>query len=61
MGTVCVVAGMREMIHRDGFKFTEYCMLVVKPTNLKDEYSRVGVGLIRSRYVVRQRLDVRVL
>lgn len=39
----------------------EYYILVVRPTSMDDEYSRVGVGLIQSDYIVRQRPNVRVV
>jgi len=38
-----------------------YYMLVVRPTSVGGEFSRVGVGLIQSDYVVRQRRKVRVV
>ncbi|KAH8719320.1 heterokaryon incompatibility protein-domain-containing protein [Phaeosphaeriaceae sp. PMI808] len=52
----CVVVGK---MFNEGVR--EYCILVVRPTNVDGEYSRVGVGLIQSHYVVRQRLNVRVV
>lgn len=53
----CVVVGKKadEIAKR-------YYILVVKLTNeIEGEYRRVGVGLIQSDYVVRQRIDVRVV
>ncbi|KAF2189976.1 HET-domain-containing protein [Zopfia rhizophila CBS 207.26] len=48
----CVVVGRRNK---------KYYILVVRPTSVDGEYRRVGVGRIQSDYVVRQRLDVRVV
>jgi len=45
----------------DTLDVKEYYILVVRPTSVDGEYKRVGVGLIQSGYVVRQRLDVRVV
>ncbi|KAF2189860.1 HET-domain-containing protein [Zopfia rhizophila CBS 207.26] len=52
----CVVAGKKS--NKD---VKEYYILVVRPTKVDGKYRRVGVGLIQSDYVVRQRLNVRVL
>ncbi|KAF2192458.1 hypothetical protein K469DRAFT_717007 [Zopfia rhizophila CBS 207.26] len=52
----CVIAGKKS---NEDVK--EYSILVVRPTKVDGEYRRVGVGLIQSDYVVRQRLDVRVV
>ena len=53
----CVVAGKKD---EDIFDVKEYYILVVRPTSVYGEYKRVGVGLIQSDYVVRQRFKVRV-
>ena len=45
----------------DRLDVKEYYILVVRPTSVDGEYKRVGVGLIQSDYVVRQRLNVRVV
>lgn len=39
----------------------KYYILVVKPTCLKGEYERVGIGSIETGYVSRQKLNVRVV
>ena len=70
----CVVVGKKsiedsedgdseDMDSEDGDRLDvkEYYILVVRPTSLDSEYKRVGVGLIQSDYVVRQRLNVRVV
>ncbi|KAH8593102.1 heterokaryon incompatibility protein-domain-containing protein [Bisporella sp. PMI_857] len=51
----CVVVGRKT---KNGVK--DYYILVVRPTG-DGEYRRVGVGLIRSDCVVRERLRVRVI
>lgn len=48
----CVVVGRRNK---------KYYILVVRLTSVDGEYKRVGVGQIQSDYVVRQRLDIRVV
>ena len=45
----------------DRLDVKEYYILVVRPTSVDGEYKRVGVGLIQSDYVVRQRINVRVM
>ncbi|KAF2181010.1 hypothetical protein K469DRAFT_793617, partial [Zopfia rhizophila CBS 207.26] len=57
----CVVVGRKSHKDRHRLKNYEYCILVVRPTSKDDEYERVGVGLIQSDYVLRQRLNVRVV
>jgi hypothetical protein len=57
----CVVAGRKPSKDRYGMDVKEYYILVVRPTGVDGEYGRVGVGLIQSDYVVRQKLDVRVV
>ena len=52
----CVVVGRKS---NKGVK--KYYILVVRPTGVDGEYSRVGVGLIRSDCVVRERVGVRVV
>ena len=55
----CVVAGKKSGWNRLDVK--EYYILVIRPTSVDGEYKRVGVGLIQSDYVVRQRFNVRVM
>jgi hypothetical protein len=61
----CVVVGKKssEDDSEDGDRLDvkEYYILVVRPTSVDGEYKRVGVGLIQSDYVVRQRFNVRVM
>ena len=57
----CVVTGKKSKKDVDGLDVKEYYILVVRPTSVNGEYKRVGVGLIQSDYVVRQRLNVRVV
>jgi len=63
----CVVAGKKSSKDKDKIEdgdrldVKEYYILVVRPTSVDGEYKRVGVGLIQSDYVVRQRFDVRVM
>ena len=52
----CVVVGKKSRLD-----VKEYYILVVRPTSVDGEYKRVGVGLIQSDYVVRQRFNVRVV
>ena len=52
----CVVVG-RKYDH--GVK--KYYMLLVRQKGVDDEYERVGIGWIQSEYVLRQRLNVRVI
>ncbi|KAF2807991.1 HET-domain-containing protein [Mytilinidion resinicola] len=52
----CVVVGKTKKVA------TKYYILVVRPTKVvSGEYRRVGVGLIRSNCVVRERLGVRIV
>ena len=53
----CVVVGRESQWLRN----KKYYILVVRPTSVDGEYTRVGVGWIQSDYVVRQRLNVRVV
>ena len=62
----CVVVGKKSIEDWDSedgdrLDVKEYYILVVRPTSVDGEYKRVGVGLIQSDYVVRQRLNVRVV
>ena len=57
----CVVAGKKSNKYGDRSDVKEYYILVVRPTSVHGEYKRVGVGLIQSDYVVRQRFNVRVM
>ena len=57
----CVVAGKKSNKYGDRLDVKEYYILVVRPTSVGGEYKRVGVGLIQSDYVVRQRFNVRVM
>ena len=36
----------------------EYYILVIRPISVDSKYKRVGVGLIQSNYIVRQRFNV---
>jgi hypothetical protein len=59
----CVVVGkVRQEVSEDGDKSVgQYYILIVRPTSRDDEFTRVGVGLIQTDYVLRQRLDVRIV
>ena len=63
----CVVAGKKSSKDEDKIEdgdrldVKEYYILVARPTSMDGEYKRVGVGLIQSDYVARQRLNVRVM
>lgn len=57
----CVVVGKKSNKDGDRLDIKEYYILVVRPTSVDGEYKRVGVGLIQSDYVVRQRFNVRVM
>ena len=57
----CVVAGKKPSKDEDRLDVKEYYILVIRPTSVDSEYKRVGVGLIQSDYVVRQRFNVRVM
>lgn len=57
----CVVVGRRFYEDEHGLKMKKYYILVVRPTDVDREYMRVGVGWIQSDYVVRQRLNVRIV
>jgi hypothetical protein len=50
----CVVVGRKS-------DAAEYYILVVRPTGVDGQYRRVGVGLVRNDYVVRQRVGVRIV
>jgi hypothetical protein len=52
----CVVVGRDA--REDEFGLRKYYILVVRPTSVDNEYTRVGVGWIRSDYVKRQRLTL---
>ncbi|KAF2182115.1 hypothetical protein K469DRAFT_637605, partial [Zopfia rhizophila CBS 207.26] len=52
----CVVAGKNSNKNVE-----EYYVLVVRSTGVDGGCVRIGVGLIQSDYVVRQRLNVRVV
>ena len=54
----CVITRRRSKINRDRLEVKEFYILVIKPTSIDGEYRRVGVRLIQSNYVVRQRLNV---
>jgi hypothetical protein len=54
----CVVIGRKS---NDLENEKEYYMLVVRPTSVDREYNRAGVGLIQSGFVLRQRLEVRIV
>jgi hypothetical protein len=55
----CVVVGRETHENRLGLR--KYYILVVRPTNVDNEYRRVGIGWIYSDYVRRQDLNVRVV
>ncbi|KAF2785795.1 HET-domain-containing protein [Melanomma pulvis-pyrius CBS 109.77] len=65
----CVVVGRKfkndegedEIEDEDELPVQEYYMLVVRPTGLDGEYKRVGIGQIQSDYVVKERLNVRIV
>jgi hypothetical protein len=57
----CVVVGKKSIKDGDRLDVKRYYILVVRPTSVDGEYKRVGVGLIQSDYVVRQRFNVRVM
>jgi hypothetical protein len=63
----CVVVGkVNEDERKDesegGYRSVEkYYILIVRPTSRDGEYRRVGIGLVESDYVVRQRLNVQVV
>jgi len=57
----CVVVGMDSYEYEHGLRSKKYYILVVRRTRVDGEYTRVGVGWIRSDYVRRQRLKVRVV
>lgn len=52
----CVVLGRTRKS-----KIEKYYILVVRPTSVDREFKRVGVGLIQSGYVVKQRHLVRIV
>lgn len=55
----CVVVGRESRENELGQR--KYYILVVRPTSVDSEYTRVGVGWIQSDYVTRQRLNVRIV
>ena len=57
----CVVAGKKSSKVWSKLDVKEYYILIVRLTSVDGEYKRVGVGLIQSDYVVRQRFNVRVI
>jgi len=59
----CVVVGKKSSKDKDGDRLDvkEYYILVIRPTSVDSEYKRVGVGLVQSNYVVRQKFNVRVV
>ena len=56
-----VVVGRGSYEDELGLWNEKYYILVVRPTSVDGEYTRVGVGWIQSGYVVKQRLDVRIV
>ena len=50
----------RYIVARKKFS-KEYCILVIRPTSLDGKYKRVRVRLIQSDYIVRRRLNMRVI
>ena len=57
----CVVVGRNSREDEHGPRNKKYYILVVRLTSVDGEYTRVGVGWVQSNYVVRQRLNVRVV
>ena len=57
----CIVVGRMRYKNEHGSLYWQYVILVVRPTSVDGEYRRVGVGHIKSDYVVRRRLNVRVV
>jgi hypothetical protein len=58
----CVVIGrVSRYDDNHSFLFMECYILVVRPTGVDGEYKRVGVGLIQINYIVRRRLNVRLV
>jgi len=57
----CVVVGRNSYEDEHCPRNKKYYILVVRPTDVDGEYTRVGVGWIHSDYVVRQKLNVRVV
>ena len=57
----CVVVGRNSREDEHGPRNKKYYILVVRLTSVDGEYTRVGVGWVQSDYVVRQRLNVRVV
>ncbi|OCK82752.1 HET-domain-containing protein [Lepidopterella palustris CBS 459.81] len=57
----CVVVGRNSHKDEHGLRNEKYYILVVRLTSLDGEYTRVGVGWVQSGYVIRQRLNVRVV
>ncbi|KAF1830975.1 hypothetical protein BDW02DRAFT_582475 [Decorospora gaudefroyi] len=56
-GDHCVVIGRTE----EGIRKKHYYILVVVPTKEDGEYTRVGVGMVRTGYVKRLRAGVRIV
>ena len=46
---------------RDKLDIKEYYILVIRPTSVDSKYKRVGVRLIQSDYIVRERFNMRVI
>jgi hypothetical protein len=55
----CVIVGRDS--RKDELGLRKYYILVVRPTSVDKEYTRVGVGGVWSDYVKRQRLNMRVV
>lgn len=53
----CVVVGRGHTAKRE----VEYYVLVVRPTYLKEEYERIGVGMVQAEYISREGLNVRIV
>ncbi|KAF2678911.1 HET-domain-containing protein [Lentithecium fluviatile CBS 122367] len=58
----CVVVGREDWeAFENKLGLRKYYILIVRPTSVDNEYTRVGVGWIQSDYVTRQRLNMRVV
>ena len=58
----CVVVGKTSVYKGSSvFPVSECYMLVVRPTGVDAEYKRVGVGVIQMEYIVRRRINVRLV
>ena len=56
-----IIVGRKTYKDKHRLKNNKYYILVVRPTSRDGEYKRVGVGLIQSGYILRQRLNIQVI